>query len=203
MKRKIILAATLCVCAIAAEAQTNLNALMKRCESIDKVDVEVVSTRNTKTKKLEKSIVTVTFSTLDCKGLNGEFLEAFKKDKEDASRVMESKVNGKLVPSCYIFTNGDTNTIYTYGSSGVTVSITSITNYEENKEEPLTSIPSLNSITEITQQSAVPVGDLTRMSQEAFRDLEQEMSHLSMPVDSLLPNFDFTPMNSLRRLHHK
>ena len=93
-------------------AQTNLNALMKKCESMDKVNVEVIYDRDLKTKKPVKEVVTITFSTKDNPKLLDEFVNAFQKDKEAAYKVIESKQNGKVLPSFYRFSSGTNDISY-------------------------------------------------------------------------------------------
>ena len=44
------------------KAQENLNALMKKCENMDTIDMNVIYNKNRETKKTEKIIKTVTFS---------------------------------------------------------------------------------------------------------------------------------------------
>ncbi len=87
-------------------AQTNLNALMKKCESMEKVNVDVIYDKDRKTKKPVKEVITVTFSRKDNPKLLDEFLDAFRKDKEAAYKVMESKIDGKVMPSFYRFAVG-------------------------------------------------------------------------------------------------
>ena len=43
-------------------AQANLNALMKKCESMAKVNVDVIYDKDRKTKKPVKEVITITFS---------------------------------------------------------------------------------------------------------------------------------------------
>lgn len=93
-------------------AQTNLDALMKRCESMDKVNVEVIYDKDKKTKKPVKESITVTFARKDNPKLLEEFLDAFRKDKESAYKVIESKQNGKVQPSFYRFSVGDSDVSY-------------------------------------------------------------------------------------------
>lgn len=93
-------------------AQTNLNALMKKCESKDKVNVEVIYDKDRKTKKPVKEVVTITFSTKDNPKLLDEFANAFQKDKEAAYKVIESKQNGKVLPSFYRFSTGTSDISY-------------------------------------------------------------------------------------------
>jgi len=74
-------------------AQENLNALVKKCETMSSVDINVVSERNAQTKKLEPKVISITIK--NDQGLVNEFLEAFKKDKENANQVIENKSAGK------------------------------------------------------------------------------------------------------------
>lgn len=87
-------------------AQTNLIALMKRCETMEKIDVDVVSNKDRKTRRPVKEVITISFSKKDHPKLLDEFIDAFRKDKEAAYKVMESKVNGKVIPSYYRFAVG-------------------------------------------------------------------------------------------------
>lgn len=87
-------------------AQTNLNALIKKCESMEKVNVDVIYDKDRKTKKPVKEVITITFSRKDNPKLLDEFLDAFRKDKEAAYKVMESKIDGKVMPSFYRFAVG-------------------------------------------------------------------------------------------------
>lgn len=87
-------------------AQANLNALMKKCESMEKVNVDVIYDKDRKTKMPVKEVITITFSRKDNPKLLDEFLDAFRKDKESAYKVMESKIDGKVMPSFYRFAAG-------------------------------------------------------------------------------------------------
>lgn len=87
-------------------AQANLNALMKKCESMEKVNVDVIYDKDRKTKKPVKEVITITFSRKDNPKLLDEFLDAFRKDKEAAYKVMESKIDDKVMPSFYRFAAG-------------------------------------------------------------------------------------------------
>ena len=107
--RNLILTVTLLMAGSWASnlmAQTNLNALMKKCESMEKVNVDVIYDKDRKTKKPVKEVITVTFSRKDNPKLLDEFLDAFRKDKEAAYKVMESKIDGKVMPSFYRFAVG-------------------------------------------------------------------------------------------------
>lgn len=107
--RNLILTATLLLAGSWAGdllAQTNLNALIKKCESMEKVNVDVIYDKDRKTKKPVKEVITITFSRKDNPKLLDEFLDAFRKDKEAAYKVMESKIDGKVMPSFYRFAVG-------------------------------------------------------------------------------------------------
>ena len=107
--RNLILTVTLLMAGSWASnlmAQTNLNALMKKCESMEKVNVDVIYDKDRKTKKPVKEVITVTFSRKDNPKLLDEFLDAFRKEKEAAYKVMESKIDGKVMPSFYRFAVG-------------------------------------------------------------------------------------------------
>lgn len=115
--KKIILSMALLIAGASAGelvAQEHLNALMKKCESLDNVSVEVIYNKDPKTKKPEKNVVSVTFYRQENAKLLNDFLDAFKKDREAAYRVMEEKINGKVTPSLYRFSGaGDTDITYT------------------------------------------------------------------------------------------
>lgn len=113
--RNFILSAVLLVAGTGANsllAQKNLNALMKRCEAMDKVNVEVIYDKDRKTKKPVKEVVTITFSVKDNPKLLDEFLKAFQLDKEATYKVVETKANGKVMPSLYRFAVGTTDITY-------------------------------------------------------------------------------------------
>lgn len=100
------------------QAQEHLSALMKKCETIDKVDIQVLYQKDPQTKKPEKNIVTVTFRAQDNPKLHKDFLEAFRKDRESAYKVIENKQNGKIVPSYYRFMQGKNDVSYSFNFTG-------------------------------------------------------------------------------------
>ncbi len=71
------------------KAQENLNALMKKCENMDTIDMNVIYNKNRETKKTEKIIKTVTFS--NNQKLLDEFVTAFEKDKDAAYKIIDDK----------------------------------------------------------------------------------------------------------------
>jgi hypothetical protein len=105
-------------------AQENLDALVKKCEAMTDVTTNVVRSRNPKTKKIEPEIVNITI----CKNpaLVSEFVAAFKKDEENATKAIENKKGGQVVSLYYRFNNGTAYTL-SQGNDGC-ASITIITN---------------------------------------------------------------------------
>nr|WP_129733012.1 DUF5024 domain-containing protein [Parabacteroides goldsteinii] len=135
--KKIIL---LCVILLAGciteglKAQETLNALMKKCENMDTIDMNVIYNKNRETKKTEKIIKTVTFSN-DQKLLD-EFVAAFEKDKNAAYKIIDDKKGGKLLPSFYRFGSGKTDISYSLSvskSGKVTVSKIERFDYDPRK----------------------------------------------------------------------
>lgn len=111
-------------------AQENLNALMKKCEAMDDVSLNVVQQRDPKTKKINQIIRTVKFSNK--KALVDDFLKAFQTDKNEAVQAIESKKYGKMVPSYYQFIENSKQISYSFRMSedGTGASITYIQNGE-------------------------------------------------------------------------
>lgn len=95
------------------DAQENLNALMKKCENLQNVDIEVLFEKDPKTKKPTRNMTTVTFAVKENPKLQDEFLEAFQKDRNAAYKVIEGKKNGKILPTFYRFAAGTTDITYT------------------------------------------------------------------------------------------
>lgn len=117
-------------------AQENLNALMKKCESMEKVNVDVIYDKDRKTKKPVKEVITITFSRKDNPKLLDEFLDAFRKDKEAAYKVMESKTGGKVMPSFYRFAAGtsDISFSFEYMLRNEEIQITKIERFDFKEE---------------------------------------------------------------------
>lgn len=134
MKAKNIPAVALIVIAscfsATVSAQNNLNALMKKCESMDDVSLNVIQERNPATKKISQIIKTVKITNK--KALVDEFLKAFQADKDEAIQAIESKKNGKMMPSYYQFSDKGKQTSYTFKASddGTAASVTFIQNGE-------------------------------------------------------------------------
>lgn len=84
-------------------AQENLNALVKKCETMSTVDVNVMSTKNPETKELLREIFSINIK--ENPSLVNEFIAAFKKDEINALKVIEDKKGGKLSSLFYQFEN--------------------------------------------------------------------------------------------------
>lgn len=82
-------------------AQKTINALVKKCESIDGVDMNIVKNRDRKTKQVEKTIINLTIENNP--SLVKEFIAAFEKDEPDAYQIIQDKKNGKIIPQFYRF----------------------------------------------------------------------------------------------------
>lgn len=129
------------------KAQENLNALMKKCENMDTIDMNVIYNKNRETKKTEKIIKTVTFS--NNQKLLDEFVVAFEKDKDAAYKIIDDKKSGKLLPSFYRFGSGKTDISYSLSvskSGKVTVSKIERFDYDSKKGEPFLDLGSNSSI---------------------------------------------------------
>jgi len=82
-------------------AQENLDALVKKCETMDSVDINYVRAKDEKTKKLETKIINITIK--NNQALINQFLEAFKKDEINANNVIEDKKGGRIISLFYQF----------------------------------------------------------------------------------------------------
>ena len=73
-------------------AQKNLDALVKKCETMSSVSMEYVRKKNQQTKKLETKVISITI--YNDQALVDEFLDAFKKDEDNVLSVIENKEKG-------------------------------------------------------------------------------------------------------------
>lgn len=108
-----------------ASAQERIKALIKKCETIESVDMNVIKSRRSATSSaessasqdnkpattssttkgpLEESVITVVIH--DNEALVNEFLAAFKAEEENATNVISNKKGGKIVPNLYSFEGG-------------------------------------------------------------------------------------------------
>jgi len=84
-------------------AQEALRAIVKKCETMDNIECNIVKARDEKTKKVTRYIVSFKFS--ENEALKKEILAAFEKDKETANRENMRKKDG-LINITYFFSNG-------------------------------------------------------------------------------------------------
>ncbi|WP_304248472.1 DUF5024 domain-containing protein [Parabacteroides gordonii] len=116
------------------KAQESLNALMKKCENMDTIDMNVIYNKNRETKKTEKIIKTVTFS--NNQKLLDEFVAAFDKDKNAAYKIIDDKKSGKLLPSFYRFGSGNTDISYSLSvSKSGKVTVSKIERFDYNPKK--------------------------------------------------------------------
>jgi len=76
-------------------AQATIDALVKKCENMNTVDVNTVMKKDTDTKKLVKSVVNIVIK--NDAALVKELRSAFEKDRDAADEGTETKREGKLV----------------------------------------------------------------------------------------------------------
>lgn len=96
----LLMAGGLCTSAM---AQANLEKWVKDVQNVDNVDVTLISRRDPKTKKLTDSMISISFKNMP--ELEARLYEAARKDRDNATRVIENKRNGKVAPSVYEFTD--------------------------------------------------------------------------------------------------
>lgn len=104
MKTKSVIAVILLIIGgfcLDVSAQQNIQAVVKKCETMDAVEISVIRKRNENTKQLEKEITTISISSNPA--LVDEFIAAFRQDESNATHVIDAKVKGKLVPQFYRF----------------------------------------------------------------------------------------------------
>ncbi|MDR1203802.1 MAG: DUF5024 domain-containing protein [Tannerellaceae bacterium] len=111
-------------------AQETLKALVKKCENMENVSVNVVRNRNKETREMQRAITNISFNSNQA--LVNEFIAAFDKDKEMADQEIENKSNGKITNIFYRF--GDVSYSFTQGDNGG-ASISVMENNDRKKRE--------------------------------------------------------------------
>ena len=122
MKRNVLIIMLLLITggfSLQLAAQKNLEALVKKCETMTSVDMNVARQRNTRT-KVEQKTITVTFS--DNTALMNEFLDAFRKDEATALQTTEDKKGGRIQRLVHIYK--DAAYVFSYNESNKQVRIT-------------------------------------------------------------------------------
>ena len=84
-------------------AQENLNALVRKCETMTSVCMNFIREKNSQTKRIETKMINI--SIKDNQVLINDFLVAFKKDEENALSIVENKQGEEMVSLFYKFEN--------------------------------------------------------------------------------------------------
>ncbi|MDR2764479.1 MAG: DUF5024 domain-containing protein [Tannerella sp.] len=84
-------------------AQETIEALVKKCENLNGVKVNIVRNRHPETKEVTRSIMSITIPVQSNQELVDDFVMAFQKEKENAEQEMENKENGKWINLFYRF----------------------------------------------------------------------------------------------------
>ncbi len=109
-------------------AQTALNAIMTKCESMDNVDIQKIVNKDSETRKVIQIVTDVTFQ--ENQALVDEIVAAFNKDKEETIQQIDSKKNGRMLPEYYIFDDGEKGVAFSFGiSKAGRVNFTKIEDY--------------------------------------------------------------------------
>ena len=85
-----------------SKAQENIKAVMKKIESMESVNVNVVRSRD-KEGNVTRELVSISFKASTHSGLEQEIIDAFKKDRELASREIENRTGSKITSMRYTF----------------------------------------------------------------------------------------------------
>ncbi len=103
IKNVLLIATILIITGLSSDlmAQNALRAMVKKCESADNVEVNVVRKKDKETMKLKQSITTIRIKSN--KALIDEFIAAFEKDEPSAYEVIYTKKDGKIVPQYFKF----------------------------------------------------------------------------------------------------
>jgi hypothetical protein len=83
-------------------AQETIEALVKKCESMESVNIRIVRNRD-KAKKITESVVQIIIPAQSDQALIDSFVAAFRKDREMANEEIENIEKGKLVRLFYRF----------------------------------------------------------------------------------------------------
>lgn len=113
-------------------AQEAIKAIIKKCESMENVNMNTVRNKDSQTKKLTRSIVNINFSNNEA--LAKEVIAAFNKDREAADQEMENRQNGKVNNLMLKF--GDTRYSFSQGKEGH-VSISVIEREDSERESKI------------------------------------------------------------------
>ena len=99
-------------------AQDNIKALIQKCENMDDVEANIIRNKDGKKHSFRTSIeLTLNYTP----ALEKELVDAFHKDEDKATRVMESKKGGKMTDMMYEFENGKVR--YTFNTDNNKIQI--------------------------------------------------------------------------------
>ena len=83
-------------------AQENIKALVQKCENMDDVDANIVRSKGGGSSIRNSTNLTLKYTP----ALEKELVDAFRKDEDKATRVIESKEGGKMTHMMYEFEDG-------------------------------------------------------------------------------------------------
>lgn len=115
----------------AAQAQTNIQNWIKKCESIPTVDQNIIVRRDPTTMAESRKTVTIDFKNNPA--LKKELLEAIELDKAGAYYISESKTNGVISPTICRFMdkkNIETRFIFSFSNDNAGATVTMQIYYE-------------------------------------------------------------------------
>jgi len=108
------------------KAQDAIKALMKKCESMENVTIDVIRNRNSVTGRRPKNannvIIRISYKSSSNQSLDQEIIAAFQKDRDRADREMINKSDGKIIRMNFIF--GNSNFSYNYDAENDMINIT-------------------------------------------------------------------------------
>ena len=113
-------------------AEESLDALIKKCETMESVDMNVARTRNPETKEIIRETINIKF----CKNpaLLDEFVAVFKKNMDKAITANENRKGGQTFSMYFRFEEGKTYSL-TLEEEGC-VSISVITGHNSLSNSP-------------------------------------------------------------------
>lgn len=92
--------------------QKNLENWVKKCENNESIDMTMISNKNPKTKKETKKVIQIKFKNNE--SLQKELINAFNRDKDNATRVSMERSNGMTRPGLCDFNMGDYEIRYVF-----------------------------------------------------------------------------------------
>jgi len=104
-------------------AQADFDALIKKCETMPSVDINIARSRSSISKELEREAISITIR--DNPALVKEFLDLFAKiDETNAIQVTKNRKGGRAISLIYRFENATYSYIYNEEDKEVYIKIT-------------------------------------------------------------------------------